>query len=157
MLARYLVYAVSLLLISFAVNAEQIGSVRTIFNLVGGATDRVVVEVFDDPVIPGVACYLSWAAKGGISSSLGLDEDAADVAIDCSQTGIIVLPEQVENGQRDGEEVFKKNEATVFKSLQVLRFYDVKRNTLVYLSYTNKLVNGEIKNNISTVPVREWP
>lgn len=135
--------------------AEEIGSVSTKYKLMG-ANDTIVVEAFDDPLIPGATCHLSRAKTGGVSGSLGLAEDTSDAAIACRQTGKITLPNGVQSGELDGQEVFKKSTSILFKSLQVVRFYDAKRNTLIYLSYSDKLVDGSPKNSISTIPVLNW-
>ena len=136
-------------------SADQVGTVSTVFHMVG-ANDKVEIEAFDDPIIPGVTCYLSRATKGGISGSLGLAEDPSDASISCHQTGSIVLTNEVLKGKRDGEEVFQANTSLLFKTIQVVRFYDKKRNTLVYLNYSDKIIDGSPKNSISAVPVRPW-
>lgn len=135
--------------------AEEIGSVNTRFKLMG-ANDRIVVEAFDDPLIPGATCHLSRAKTGGMSGSLGIAEDTSDASIACRQTGPITLPTKVKSGEFNGQEVFKKSTSILFKTLQVVRFYDAKRNTLIYLSYSDKLVDGSPKNSISTVPILNW-
>ena len=135
--------------------AEVIGSVNTTFRLVG-ANDKIVVEAFDDPRIPGATCHLSRAKKGGVAGSLGLAEDTSDASIACRQTGAIHLSQDISSGKANGEEVFKKSTSILFKTLQVVRFYDAKRNTLIYLSYSDKLVEGSPKNSISTVPILKW-
>lgn len=135
--------------------AEEIGRVNTTFKMVG-ANDRIVIEAFNDPDISGATCYVSRAKTGGISGSLGLAEDTADASLACRQVGPITLPEQVVSGKQDGRRVFKKSTSLLFKKLQVVRFYDRKRNALVYLSYSDKLVDGSPKNSISTIVVRPW-
>lgn len=153
---RLSVIAALALLLNTVVRAEEIGSVRTVFHLMG-ANDKIVVEAFDDPAVPGVTCYLSRATKGGISGTLGLAEDPSDASIACRQTAAIALRADIESGKRDGEEVFQKSTSLLFKSMQVVRFYDPSRTTLVYLSYSNKLIEGSPKNSISAVAIRPWP
>ena len=138
-----------------ALFAETIGSVSTVFKLVG-ANDKIVIEAFDDPDIPGATCYLSRAKKGGVSGAVGVAEDTSDASIACRQSGPITLPEKVKNGKDDGEEVFKKSTSLLFKSLQVVRFYDAKRNVLIYLSYSDRIIEGSPKNSISIIPVTPW-
>ena len=133
-------------------HAEVVGSVRTTLHLVG-ANDKIVIEAFDDPVIQGVTCYLSRATTGGISGSLSLAEDSPDASISCQQTGPINLPEAIKNGEREGEVVFQTDLSRLFKYLQVRRFYDRKRHTLIYLSYSDKVVEGSPKNNLSAVVI----
>jgi len=146
--------AIVLSMTSVAV-AEEIGSVSTVFKVLG-ANDKIVIEAFDDPDIDGVTCYLSRAKKGGVSGSLGLATDTSDASVDCVQIGPINLPARVRAGKEDGEAVFKKRTSLLFKTMQVVRFYDPKRNVLVYLSYSDRVVEGSPKNSISTVPVLPW-
>lgn len=135
--------------------AEEIGSVSTVFKIMG-ANDKIVVEAFDDPEIPGAACYLSRAKTGGVKGMVGVAEDTSDASIACRQIGPITLPQKVKNGDHDGEEVFKKSTSLLFKSLQVVRFYDPKRNVLVYLSYSDRIIEGSPKNSISIIPITPW-
>lgn len=135
--------------------AEEIGSVRTKFKVLG-ANDKIVVEAFDDPDIPGATCYLSRAKTGGISGSMGLAEDTSDASLSCRQTGQIELPKSIASGKDDGKQVFRKATSVLFKTLQVVRFYDKKRNCLVYLTYSNKIIDGSPKNSISTIPIMQW-
>jgi CreA protein len=131
--------------------AEEIGEVTTAFKLLG-ANHRIVVEAFDDPKVEGVSCFVSRARTGGISGSLGLAEDTADASIACRQVGPITLPEELE----DGEEVFSRRASILFKNVQVVRFFDESRNTLIYLTYSDKLIEGSPKNAISAVVIRGW-
>ena len=144
-----------LLAASAPAQAEQVGEVSTAFKLLG-ANHKIVIEAFDDPDLAGATCYVSRAKTGGIKGSLGLAEDTSDASIACRQTGPIKLPEDVVNGQRDGERVFRKSTSILFKKLQVVRFYDPKRNVLIYLTYSDRLIDGSPKNSISAIEVRPW-
>ncbi|MEB6334857.1 protein CreA [Serratia rhizosphaerae] len=135
--------------------AEQIGSVDTVFKLFG-PDHKIVVEAFDDPDVKNVTCYISRAKTGGIKGGLGLAEDTADAAISCSQVGPIELSEKIKNSKNKGSVVFQKRTSLVFKKLQVVRFYDATRNALVYLTYSDKVVDGSPKNAISAVPIIPW-
>ena len=135
--------------------AEEIGRVSTTFKMIG-ANDKIVIEAFDDPDIPGATCYVSRAKTGGISGALGVAEDKSDASLACRQTGPIRLSNKIIQGREDGRRVFKKSTSLLFKKLQVVRFYDRKRNVLVYLSYSDKLVEGSPKNSISTIVIRPW-
>lgn len=137
------------------VMAEKIGSVSTKFKVLG-ANDKIVIEAFDDPDIAGATCYLSRAKTGGVSGMVGIAEDTSDASIACRQIGPISLPEKVKNGDEDGTEVFKKSTSLLFKSLQVVRFYDAKRNVLVYLTYSDRIIEGSPKNSISIIPITPW-
>jgi len=136
--------------------ADEIGSVSTKFKWLG-PNDKVVVEAFEDPNVPGVACYLSRAKTGGISGAVGVAEDTSDASISCRQVGPIALPDDVRTGKEDGEEVFRKRTSLIFKTMQVVRFFDRKRNVLVYLTYSDRVIEGSPKNSISVVPILPWP
>lgn len=140
---------------SLGAHAEQIGSVDTVFKMFG-PDHKIVVEAFDDPDVKNVTCYVSRAKTGGIKGGLGLAEDTSDAAISCQQVGPVELSDTIKNGKAEGEVVFKKRTSLVFKSLQVVRFYDAKRNTLAYLAYSDKVVDGSPKNAISAVPIMPW-
>ncbi|MDH5479750.1 MAG: protein CreA [Nitrosomonas sp.] len=143
------------LLYPLALQADEIGSVSTKFKILG-ANDKIVIEAFDDPDIRGATCYLSRAKTGGVSGAVGIAEDTSDASIACRQVGPIVLTDEVRNGKADGDEVFKKSTSLLFKSLQVVRFYDAKRNVLVYLTYSDRVIEGSPKNSISTIPIMPW-
>lgn len=144
-----------LLLFSLNAMAEEIGTVDTVFKFIG-PNHKIVVEAFDDPAVSGATCYLSRAKKGGVTGALGLAEDPSDASITCRQTGPINLPVDIMSGKRDGEEVFKKSISLLFKTIQVVRFYDKKRNVLIYLTYSDKLIEGSPKNSVSTVVIMDW-
>ncbi|MET1081116.1 MAG: CreA family protein [Pseudomonas sp.] len=132
--------------------AEQIGEVSTVFKWLG-ANDKVVLEAFDDPKVEGVTCYLSRAKTGGVKGSLGLAEDRAEASIACRQVGPIRFVSEL----KDGEEVFKERTSLVFKTMQVVRFFDRKRNTLVYLVYSDRVIEGSPQNAVTAIPILPWP
>jgi CreA protein len=117
-----------------------------------GPNDRIVVDGFDDPAVKGVACHISRAVTGGIKGGLRLAEDSSDASIACRQVGPIELPANL----TDGAEVFDERRSVLFKELHVMRFYDRERNVLVYVSYSDRIIEGSPKNSISTVPVMGW-
>lgn len=135
-----------------AVQAETIGEVSTVFKLLG-PDHKIVVEAFDDPKIDGVTCYLSRAKTGGIKGGLGLAEDRAEASIACRQVGPIRIREEL----KDGEEVFKERTSLVFKTMQVVRFFDRKRNTLVYMVYSDRVIEGSPQNSVTAIPIMPWP
>jgi len=132
--------------------AEEIGSVDTVFKWLG-PNHKIVVEAFDDPKVAGVTCYLSRAKTGGIKGGLGLAEDRAEASIACRQVGPIRFAEKLE----DGEVVFKERTSLVFKTMQVVRFVDESRNTLVYLVYSDRVIEGSPQNAVTAIPVLPWP
>ena len=103
-------------------HAEEIGSVDTVFKFLG-SNHKIVIEAFDDPKVSGVTCHLSRAKTGGISGSLGIVEDKAEASIACRQIGPIKLSLNLQNE----ESVFSKKTSLVFKTIQVVRFYDKKK------------------------------
>jgi CreA protein len=128
--------------------AEQIGEVDTAFKLIG-PNHKIVMEAYDDPAVAGVACYVSRAKTGGISGGLGLAEDKAEASIACRQVGPISFTQPLP--QR--EEVFNERMSILFKKLRVVRVVDAKRNTLVYLTYSDRLIEGSPMNSITAVAV----
>ncbi len=144
-----------LILLPYSVQADEIGSVDTKFKWTG-PDDKIVVEAFDDPDVEGVACYLSRAKTGGFKGAIGLAEDKSDASIACRQIGPIELDPDIVKGKRDGDEVFRKRTSLVFKTMQVVRFYDKKRHVLVYLTYSDRVVEGSPKNSISVVAIQPW-
>ena len=149
---RRFLLTLTALIIALSATAEEIGSVSTVFKLLG-PNDKIVIEAFDDPKVDGVTCHLSRAKKGGVSGAVGFATDSSDAAIACRQVGPITIKEELE----DGESVFNKRTSILFKTMQVVRFLDQKRNVLIYLVYSDKLIDGSPKNSISTVPIlKNW-
>ncbi len=149
-------YLVLLLLVLCAAtasvaDAEKVGCTSTTFRIFG-ANDKICIYAFDDPRIPGVACHISQARTGGIKGSLGLAEDPSRFSIACRQVGPITLPDRT----MKEESVFSESTSIFFKNTKVVRFYDSKRNTLVYVAISRKVVEGSPMNAISTVPVQRW-
>ena len=128
--------------------AEMIGKVDTAFKLIG-RNHQVVVEVFDDPKVKGVSCYVSRARTGGVKGTLGLAEDTSDASVACRQVGDISFVEPI----RQQDEVFSQSASILFKKIRIVRMADVKRNTLVYLVYSDKLIEGSPQNNVTAVHV----
>ncbi len=128
------------------------GSVNTNFRWLG-PDDKIVVDGFDDPKVQGVACHISRAQTGGVKGAMGLAEDTSDASIACRQIGPIKILAEL----KDGERVFDEHRSLVFKTLQVVRFFDRERNVLVYVSYSDRVIAGSPQNSISTVPIMGWP
>ncbi len=128
--------------------AETVGAVDTVFKLIG-PDHKIVVEVFDDPRVGGVSCYLSRAKTGGIKGAIGLAEDKADSSVACRQVGAFTFNGKIPRQ----EEVFTERASIFFKHVRVVRMVDPKRNTLVYLVYSDRLIEGSPKNSVTAVPV----
>jgi CreA protein len=143
---------VTVLVPGSAGNAEDLQCVSTTFRFIG-KNDRVCVSVFDDPKVPGVACHVSQARTGGISGTIGLAEDPSRFSIACRQIGPITVDTST---LTDGEQVYSARTSIFFKRTHVYRMLDKKRNTLVYLAISDKLIEGSPQNSISTVPIMPW-
>jgi CreA protein len=136
-----------------AAGAETVGAVDTAFILIG-PDHKVVVEAYDDPLVGGVTCYVSRARTGGIKGALGLAEDKAEASIACRQFGPITFAQPLPRQ----DEVFSERMSVLFKRLRVVRMVDAKRNTLVYLTYSDRLIDGSPQNSVTAVAVgRETP
>ena len=146
--ARRTAAAALLLAATAGAGAQQIGDVSTAFQLLG-PNHKIVVEAYDDPLVEGVTCYVSRARTGGIKGGLGLAEDRAEASIACRQVGPISFPEPL----KKQEEVFSERMSILFKRLRIVRMVDAPRNTLVYLTYSEKLVDGSPQNSITAVPI----
>jgi len=114
-----------------------------------GPNHKIVVDAYDDPKVGGVACYLSRAKTGGIKGAIGIAEDKSDASVACRQVGEIrfngKLPQQ--------EEVFNERSSILFKRVRVVRMVDVKRNALVYMVYSDRLIEGSPQNSVTAVPL----
>ena len=141
-------FAAVTLVLSGAAHAETIGSVDTAFNFIG-PDHKIVIEAYDDPKVAGITCYLSRAKTGGIKGGLGLAEDKSEASIACRQVGTISFAQPL----KQQEEVFNQSLSILFKKLRVVRMVDQKRNTLVYLTYSDKLIDGSPKNSVTAVAV----
>jgi CreA protein len=146
---RFTLKLLIVMLVSLPARAELVGEVNTAFRFIG-KDDRVVMEAYDDPKVQGVTCYVSRARTGGITGSIGVAEDKAEASIACRQVGDEIrfsdkLPRQ--------EDVFTERMSILFKRLHIVRVVDAKRNTLVYLTYSDKLIEGSPQNSITAVPV----
>ena len=143
---------VLLLAASSVANADDLDCVSTTFNLLS-PNDKVCISDFDDPRVPGVTCFISQARKGGWGQPFGLNEDPSNFSVACRQMGpitvdISTLPKS--------EEAFSEKTSIFFKATRIYRLPDPKRNTLVYLAVSSKIVNGSPENAISVVPIMPW-
>lgn len=145
----HLLPAVALWVAGTTVHAEVIGDVTTVFKFIG-ANHRIEVEAFDDPKVKGVTCYVSRAKTGGISGSFGLAEDKSEASIACRQVGPI---EFAGGPLKQQENVFSDRMSLVFKKLTVVRMVDARRNALVYLTYSDRLIEGSPQNSVTAVAI----
>ena len=145
-----LLVALPVLLPLGVVGAEEIGSVDTEFKLIG-PDHKVIVEAFDDPAVEGVSCYVSRAKTGGIKGALGVAEDPARFSVACRQVGPIRFAKPIPRH----EQVFREAASLIWKHVRVVRIVDPKRNTLVYLTYSDRLIDGFPDNAVTAVNVAD--
>ncbi len=140
--------AAVLCLVAAAAHAEPIGDVNTAFQWIG-PDHKIVVEAYDDPKVAGITCYVSRAKTGGIKGALGVAVDKAEASIACRQVG----PVSIRQPLPQQEEVFSERMSLLFKRLRIVRMVDRTRNTLVYLTYSDRLVDGSPQNAVTAVAV----
>ncbi len=133
--------------LTMSAHAETIGSVDTAWKMLG-PNHGIVVDAFDDPRVPGVACYVSRSKSGGISGALGIAEDKTNASIVCQQVGVV----QPEANIPAKEEVFTQKTSALFQRLRVVRMVDAKRKVLVYLTYSDRLIDGSPQNSLAAIP-----
>jgi len=114
--------------------------------------DKLAVYGIDDPLIDGVACHYTTPEKGGLSGALGLAEQTSDISLACRQYG----PIKFKGTFAQGDVVFSERRSVIFKKMQIVRGCDTRRNILVYMTYSDKLIEGSPKNATSTVPIQPW-
>jgi len=131
--------------------ADDVGCITTSWKLIGD-NHKVCVQAFSDPKISGVICHISQARKGGLKGTFGIAEDPAKFSLSCRQIGKISFKEKIPKQ----EVAFNDNTSILFKETKVTRIFDKKRNTLVYVAISKKLIDGSPVNSISTVPLRSW-
>ena len=141
-------FAMLLLPLVSIASAEPVGEVDTVFKFVG-PDHKIVVDAHDDPKVGGVTCYVSRAKTGGIKGALGVAEDKSEASIDCQQIGPIVFTGTL----ADKEEIFSERISLVFKKIRVVRMVDRKRNALVYLTYSDRLIEGSPQNSVTAIAV----
>ena len=137
-----------LLPLACLVKAEPVGEVDTVFKLIG-PDHKIVVDAHDDPKVGGVTCYVSRAKTGGIKGALGIAEDKAEASIDCQKVGQITFTGPL----AAQEEIFTERISLVFKKIRVVRMVDAKRNALVYLTYSDRLIEGSPQNSVTAIAV----
>ncbi len=113
---------------------------------------KLATYAIDDPLVEGVACHFTVPEKGGWTGWLGVAEELSDASLACRQVGPVAFKEKFEQGA----EVYRERRSLFFKKVQVVRGCDAKRNVLVYLIYSDKLIEGSPKNSTSTVPIMPW-
>lgn len=114
--------------------------------------DKLATYGIDDPEVEGVACHFTVPEKGGFKGWLGLAEEVSDISLACRQIG----PIKFKNKMEQGDDMFRRRRSLFFKKMQIVRGCDAKRNVLVYMVYSDRLIEGSPKNSTSTVPIMPW-
>ena len=136
---------------SAAEQPDLIFKKSTVFKLLT-PNDKLATYAIDDPEVEGVACHFTVPERGGISGWLGVAEEVSDISLACRQVGPVHFKQKF----AQGEEMFRRRRSILFKKMQIVRGCDVKRNVLVYVVYSDKLVEGSPKNSTSSVPIMPW-
>jgi CreA protein len=123
----------------------------TVFKLLS-PDDKLATYGIDDPAIEGVACHFTVPEKGGWSGALGLAEQVSDISLACRQIGPVKFREKFDQGAV----VFRQSRSLFFKRMQIVRGCDAKRNVLIYMVYSDRLIDGSPKNSTSSVPIMPW-
>ena len=90
--------------------------------------------------------------KGGFKGWLGLAEEVSDISLACRQIAPIRFKQKMEQG----DAMFRQRRSLFFKKMQIVRGCDAKRNVLVYMVYSDRLIEGSPKNSTSSVPIMPW-
>jgi CreA protein len=114
--------------------------------------DKLAVYGLDDPNVEGVACHFTVPEKGGFKGWIGVAEEVSDISLACRQIGPIRFKAKFEQG----EDVFRQRRSLFFKKMQIVRGCDPKRNVLVYMVYSDRIIEGSPKNSTSSVPIMPW-
>ncbi len=123
----------------------------TVFKLLS-PNDKLATYAVDDPEVEGVACHFTVPEKGGFKGWLGLAEEVSDISLACRQIGPVKFKDKMEQG----DDMFRQRRSLFFKKMQIVRGCDVKRNVLVYMVYSDRLIEGSPKNSTSSVPIMPW-
>ena len=130
---------------------ELIFKKNTVFHLLSPDA-KLGTYVIDDPLVEGVACYFTVPEQGGWTGWAGFADQRSETSIACRQTGAVKI-----NGKfSQGQDMYEQRRSLFFKTMHIVRGCDAKRNVLVYLSYTDRLLNGSPQNSTSTVPLMPW-
>jgi CreA protein len=150
---RLLRAALAAALLSFpgVAAAEEVGCTSTTFHLFS-PNDKVCVMAFNDPDVEGVTCHISQAKTGGWKGAVGFAEDPSRFSIACHQFGPITVPPNLDNEKS----VFSEGTSLIFKNTKVVRMFDAKRNTLIYVAISKRVIEGSPMNAISAVPIMPW-
>jgi CreA protein len=113
---------------------------------------KLATYAIDDPLVEGVSCHFTVPEIGGWKGWAGLAEERSEISLACRQVGPVRFKEKFEQGA----EVYRQRRSMFFKKMQIVRGCDPKRNVLVYLVYSDRIIEGSPQNSTSTVPIMPW-
>lgn len=150
-----LAIAIALLMPQYALAAdddpELIFKRSTVFRALS-PNAKLSTYAIDDPLIEGVACHFTVPEIGGWKGWAGFAEERSEVSLACRQIGPVSFKGKFEQG----DDVYSQRRSLFFKKMQIVRGCDAKRNVLVYLVYSDKIIEGSPQNSTSTVPIMPW-
>jgi CreA protein len=113
---------------------------------------KLATYALDDPLVDGVACHFTVPEIGGWKGWAGFAEERSEISLACRQIGPISFKAKFEQG----EDMYRQRRSMFFKKMQIVRGCDVHRNVLVYLVYSDRIIEGSPQNSTSTVPIMPW-
>ncbi len=113
---------------------------------------KLATYALDDPLVDGVACHFTVPEIGGWKGWAGFAEERSEISLACRQVGPIAFSGTFEQG----EDMYRQRRSMFFKKMQIVRGCDAARNVLVYLVYSDRIIEGSPQNSTSTVPIMPW-
>ena len=113
---------------------------------------KLATYAIDDPLVAGVACHFTIPEIGGWKGWAGFAEERSEISLACRQVGPIRFSGKFEQG----EDMYRQRRSMFFKKMQIVRGCDAERNVLVYLVYSDRIIEGSPQNSTSTVPIMPW-
>ncbi|HUE47314.1 MAG TPA: CreA family protein [Aestuariivirgaceae bacterium] len=113
---------------------------------------KLATYALDDPLVDGVACHFTVPEIGGWKGWAGFAEERSEISLACRQVGPISFTGTFEQG----EDMYRQRRSMFFKKMQIVRGCDATRNVLVYLVYSDRIIEGSPQNSTSTVPIMPW-
>ena len=116
--------------------------------------DKLKVEAFTDPALPGITLYLGDFERP-LTEKISGDffDDPTSSTLGCVQTGPIT-EKQIGSlsSSSEGEEIFSESKNLLFKSVKVRRVKDSNTGALVYSSFSSRgdKSNDKNKNRFSS-------
>ena len=88
-----------------------------------------------------------------MSETVNMEVDVSNYSLGCLKTKDKLEFNKEAILSKKKTEVYKRRASIAFKTMQVERYYDEKRNVLVYMAYSDKILDGSPNNSISVVHI----